>query len=217
MNFWDDWPKPWNKEQCRDYFVRSPAFTTLQALAELSGIPRPSLSRWRKADESGEHNWDLAQSQFRSELREAVHDKTIESLSGKLAELEVTHADSYATLRKCAMAKVNALKTRIEVVAEQAKLLPGIAIESLGADAVQADRQAQAQAQGEAIRDSDVLDLQALTNVVDKCIRGERMVLGAEYEDLNKAVAAIVRAGLEVKVPDDRVVAQYRTGQGKVA
>lgn len=136
---------------------------------------------------------------------------------GNLADLEITHATAYATLRECAMAKVNALKTRIEVVAEQAKLLPGIAIESLGADAVQADRQAQAQAQGEAIRDSDVLDLQALTNVVDKCIRGERMVLGAEYEDLNKAVAAIVRAGLEVKVPDDRVVAQYRTGQGKVA
>jgi hypothetical protein len=217
MNFWEGWSKPWTKEQCRDYYIRSPEYRSDVALAKLSGVSRGNILRWKKAAASGEHNWDLAQSQFRSELREAVHDKTIDALSDKLAVLEVTHAESYATLRQCAMAKANALKTRIEMVAEQAKLLPGIAIESLGADAVQADRQAQAQAQGEAIRDSDVLDLQALTNVVDKCIRGERMVLGAEYEDLNKAVAAIVRAGLEVKVPDDRVVAQYRTGQGKVA
>jgi hypothetical protein len=208
MNFWDSWSKPWNKEQCREYFVRSPAFTTLQALADLSGVARPNLSRWRKNDTGTANDWDAAQSEFRAELRDATHDKTIESLSTSLAVLEVTHAESYATLRECAMAKVNALKVRIEAVAEQAKILPGIAIESLGPEAIKADRQAQATAQGDAIRDGDVLDLQALTNVVDKCVRGERMVLGAEYEDLNKAIAAIVRAGLEVKVPNDKVVGQ---------
>jgi hypothetical protein len=206
MNFWDSWAKPWNREQCREYFVRSPAFTTLQALADLSGVARPNLSRWRKNDVGSANDWDVAQSEFRTELRDATHDKTIESLSTSLAVLEVTHAESYATLRKCAMAKVNALKVRIEAVAEQAKILPGIDIESLGDEAVKADRQAQATAQGDAIRDSDVLDLQALTNVVDKCIRGERMVLGAEYEDLNKAVAAIVRAGLQVRNRKNEIV-----------
>jgi hypothetical protein len=211
MNFWDSWPKPWNREQCRDYYIRSPEYHSVAAMAKLSTTPRGNIVRWKKEASGGEHDWDEAQAKFRSELQQATHDKTIDALSTTLAQLETDHATAYKTLRECAMAKVNALKARIEAVAEQAKILPGIAIESLGDDAVKADLQAQATAQGEAIRDSDVLDLQALTNVVDKCIRGERMVLGAEYEDLNKAVAAIVRAGLEVKVPDDRVVAKYRS------
>lgn len=205
-NFWEGWSKPWTKEQCRDYYIRSPEYRSDVALAKLAGVSRGGLLKWKKAAAGGEHDWELAQSQFRAELREAVHDKTIESLSTSLAELETAHATAYKTLRECAMAKVNALKTRIDAVAEQAKILPGIAIESLGDEAVKADLQAQATAQGDAIRDSDVLDLQALTNVVDKCIRGERMVLGAEYEDLNKAVAAIVRAGLQVRNRKNEIV-----------
>jgi hypothetical protein len=195
----------WSKEECERRFIQGEKIT-LPALSKASTVKLSTLKTW-----STKGQWIAKRETFRAELAVATHEKTIDALSTKLADLEITHATAYATIRDCAMAKVNALKVRIDLVAKQAKLMPGIATESLGDEAVQSERQAQATAQGDAIRDSDVLDLQALTNVVDKCIRGERMVLGAEYEDLNKAVAAIVRAGLEVKVPDDRVVAKYRS------
>lgn len=193
----------WSKDECERRFVQGQK-VTLAALAKLSTVKLSTLKTW-----SSLGKWAEKREAFQAELSAATHVKAIDKLSTDLAQLEIEHVDAYATLRQCAMAKAKALQAKIEIVAKRSGLLPGIDVASLGDEsAIEADRAAKATAQGEAIRDSDVLDLQALTNVVDKCIRGERMVLGAEYEDLNKAVAAIVRAGFEVKVPDDRVIAQ---------
>ncbi|MFM2432932.1 MAG: hypothetical protein RLZZ511_4146 [Cyanobacteriota bacterium] len=206
MNLWDSWPKPWNREQCREYFVRSTAFTTLQALADLSGVARPNLSRWRKADLDGPNDWDVAQAEFRTELRAATHDKTIDNVSTDLATLETSHVEAYQLLRECAIAKVRSLKSKIDQAGKGAAMLPGIAVDSMPDEMVKADADAKVQAQAQVVKDTDVQDLRQLSTVIDLAIKGERMILGGEYEDLNKAVQALTKAGLEVRIPSSKVL-----------
>jgi hypothetical protein len=68
------------------------------------------------------------------------------------------------------------------------------------------DREAQAIAQEKATKDAFATDLRQLSAVIDASIKGERMVLGADYADLNKAVAALTRAGLEVRNRNEEIV-----------
>lgn len=199
--------RKWTKDECERRYVHG-AKISLNALSKESGVNYSTLKSWSSGGQ-----WKTKREEFQVDLNQAAREKTIDKLSTDLAQLEIDHVNDYSTLRGCAMAKVKALKARLDRVAEQAKRVDGIDMSSLGEDVVREEAQAQAEAQGDAIRDSDVLDLQALANVVDKCIRGERMVLGAEYEDLNKAVAAITRAGLEVKAPNGKVLAQLAHGQ----
>lgn len=190
---------PWSIEQCRDYYVRRPhSAPTLKQIAAVSGVAYGTLKRWKCRE------WEVARDAYIFELRQATTEKTIDKVSTDLAELEVEHVEAYSLLRHCAVAKVRALKAKIDNAAEQAKIVPGVDLTSLG-DLGQADREAEAVAQAEAVKETDVQDLRQLSAVIDLAIKGERMVLCAEYEDLNKAVAALTRAGLEIKVPRDRV------------
>jgi hypothetical protein len=206
INFWAGWAKPWTQAQCRDYYVRSPEFTTTTALAELSGNQRSRINRWRSADAAKADDWESAQKAFRAELRQATHDKTIDNVSTDLATLETSHVEAYQLLRECAIAKVRSLKSKIDQAAKGAAMLPGIAVDSMPDEMLKADADAKAQAQAQVVKDTDVQDLRQLSTVIDLAIKGERMILGGEYEDLNNAAAAMTRAGFEIRVPSTKVV-----------
>jgi hypothetical protein len=200
-NFWDEWPKPWAREQCRDYYIRRPHdVPTLEQLAQISGVPYGSIKRWKCPE------WASARDEYIEQLRRSTVDKSVEAVATDLAVLEIQHVEAYQLLRQCAMAKVRALKTKIDQAADDAKIVPGIDLESLG-DLGQADREAQATAKAEVVKETDVQDLRQLSGVIDLAIKGERLILGGEYEDLNKAVAAMTRAGLKITAPN-----MYRRG-----
>ncbi|MBE9033127.1 hypothetical protein IQ266_25650 [filamentous cyanobacterium LEGE 11480] len=182
----------WTKEECRTRYVQG-AKISFARLSGLSAVPLGTLKTWTKQE-----RWSKQRNDFQAQVRGKADAKAIDGQSNDLAVLEIEHVSAYSTLRRVAMAKVEAINVRINQAAAEIKLIKGIDTASLGPRAVQEEQDAKAAARGEAVRDHEVVDLQALTNIVDRCIKGERMILGAEYEDLNKAVLALTRQGLRV-------------------
>jgi hypothetical protein len=172
-NFWDDWQKPWTNEQCRDRYVRGTRIA-FPELATLSGCPQGNINRW--ANKHPEGTWKEQRDRYLREKRSQTDlkaiAKTSEKLSDQISDLTVSHFEGYSLLREISLTYLNQISDRLSHP-ETAEQLAQL----------------------------NPLALNLWSLIIDRSIKGERAVLGLEYEDLNKAIAAVEKAGFEVRVP----------------
>uniref|UniRef100_B8HN10 Uncharacterized protein n=1 Tax=Cyanothece sp. (strain PCC 7425 / ATCC 29141) TaxID=395961 RepID=B8HN10_CYAP4 len=177
----------WSREECRNRYVRGEKIS-LRELSRLSSRALGLLGRWCKED-----GWTEQREQYQTEQRSEIDKKTIERTSSKisefLSELSLEHAQAYRTPRRIAEFILRQVESKIEA-------LESTHPEMQDPDALRESLKA-------LIQDSHPATLNLLSQVIDRCVRGERMVSGAEYDDINKAIERIERTGLEVYLPDD--------------
>jgi hypothetical protein len=173
-NFWDDWQKPWTKEQCRDRYIRGTRISVPE-LVELSGCAEGSIRRWASKDPDGtwKEQRDLYLAQQRSQTDLKAIAKTSEKLADEISDIVASHFRGYRVLREISM-------TRLDFINDCLK---------------------HPETAGEQMASLNPLNINYWSLVFDRSVRGERVALGLEYEDLNKAIAAVERAGFEVRVP----------------
>jgi len=203
---WGEWSKPWSKEQCELRYVEGEKIT-IDQLSLLSDRPTPTLRRWAKAD-----SWRIHRTAFHADVARQTREKTVEKLSDELSDvLSVTsseHLESYRVCRQLAMMRGRFLMKQIEPAFRAGSLSENPDADPLAAEALAA-------IQLDAIQKLNPAELNLVSLIVDRCVRGERMVAGLEYESVNAAIAACEKAGLEVKVPPDAVLAQFGSSQGE--
>jgi hypothetical protein len=175
----------WSKDECRDRYVRG-AKIGLRELSHLSGRALSVLAKW-----SQQENWTSQREQYQNNLRSQTDQqaiaKTADKLSDQLSEMAIEHYHSYRGGRRIADFLLQRMTAKIE------------ALESSHPE--MREPEALRESLQSLIKDSNPAVLNQLTQAIDRCVKGERTVLGLEYEDLNKAIAAVEKAGLEVRIP----------------
>jgi hypothetical protein len=175
----------WSKDECRDRYVRG-AKIGLRELSNLSGRALSVLAAWSRED-----GWTSQREQYQNTLRTQTDQqaiaKTADKLSDQLSEMAIEHYKSYRGGRRIADFLLQRMTAKIEALESSHP-------EMREPEAVRESLQS-------LIKDSHPAVLNLLTQIIDRCVKGERMVTGAEYEDMNKAIAAVERAGFEVRVP----------------
>lgn len=79
-NFWDDWQKPWTKEQCRRRYVQGDDDIAIRQLAKDSGVPRATIEGWTRAEK-----WFEQRQTFRGKLNARIDEKVIEKIGEEVA------------------------------------------------------------------------------------------------------------------------------------
>lgn len=186
MEFWQDWPQPWSREQCRDRYVRGSKIG-LRTLAEQSGRSLGTLGGW-----SSEDDWQVQREQFQDKKRSRTDEKIVEQVSQAIAEeaadVAAEHFNAHRSARKIAEFYLNAVSAQLKRLTHPEML-------------------------EEALKAVSPLSLNFISLTLDRSIQGERQALGMEYDDINKAIAAIERTGLKVVAPDDATLERLLTGQ----
>ncbi len=99
-DFWCNWKKPWNREQCERRYVEGEKIG-LRGLSALSGVSDRQISRW-----SRQGNWTEARLQFVAKLTAKTREKAIEKISNdrseELRKLSEEHLKGYQTMRRVA-------------------------------------------------------------------------------------------------------------------
>jgi hypothetical protein len=230
MEFWDNWPKPWGRDQCRDRYVRGSEISYPQ-LSKASGVPQGTINRWAKGN-SGK-SWKVQRQEFllreqsetdqktitsRSDLKGAIasaHEtaqaEAIEELNITLKDLTKEHFESYREVRNTAAFMLSNYSRMVRELTDPdldlSALHPDIALE------VQKKRLEYMVDPAKFMKTISLNALTAIAQIIDLCVRGERVSTGAEYEDINKAIRLIKRCGLEVNVPKDADLIKLSTGQ----
>lgn len=174
---WKRWKKPWSREQCRSHYVHYEGRIDYRTLAEHSGVTLGTVKRWSTQDSDG--SWvdqrDRHQANLRSEIDKKVIEKTSEIFGSELAELAEEHYRLHKSARSVAAFYFEAK----EHLLRKAR--------STGLEALVKE-----------LEKTNSKDLNNFSLVLDRHTKGERVATGLEYEDLNKAIAAVNRAGYEV-------------------
>ncbi|BAU13776.1 hypothetical protein LEP3755_43170 [Leptolyngbya sp. NIES-3755] len=190
----------WSEAECLRWFVEREK-GSLNQLSELSGVPETTLKRWRSTGK-----WVSKRKQFQSELYQQIEAKTIDKASDELAEqwakLSIEHLSGFQICRKIAEIKVRYIQRQLEALRIEEDLQ-----RSLGADVSQIEAE-QEQKMSEISLDA----LNTCSIVIDRCVKGERLVLSMEYLDLNRAIAAVERTGLQVVAPNISVMQELKNG-----
>lgn len=179
----------WNQKECSEWFV-SARKPDLSELSRISNVPFSTLKRWRSVS-----GWVQLRSEFQDRLsaqsREKAIEKSADLRSDLYAQLEREHLDAYTMVRH--IATIRAGQLRQKYVALQLK-----------------DELSDTEVKAMAI---DLKELEICAAVIDRCVRGERLVVSAEYADLNKAVEAVTRVGLKIVVPSDSSLLKFGISQ----
>ncbi len=174
---WKRWKKPWSIEQCRGHYVHYEGRIDYKILAEHSGVPVGTLKRWSTKDPDG--GWAVQRERHKTNLRPEIDRKVIEKTSeiigNELAELAAEHFKLHKSARQVAALYFNM----------KAKILSQAQFEGLDALVKEFEK-------------TNSKDLNNFSLVLDRHTKGERIATGLEYEDINKAIAAVNRAGYEV-------------------
>lgn len=170
-------PKEWTREACRDRYVRGEKIS-FRGLFRLTGRTQGTLLNWAKEDPEG--HWNEQRERYQSAARAEIDRKTLEKTSEKVSDVLSDLAAEHYRLHKAAR-QVAALYFNTK-----SRLL------------------AMAQAEGmeslvEQLSKLNGKDLNNFSLVLDRHLKGERIATGLEYEDLNKAIAAVTRAGYNVQ------------------
>lgn len=83
---WDEWEKPWTREQCRRRYVEGGDNIGLKKLVTESGRSLASLERWSSGDK-----WVQQRGEFEGSLRVKTTKKVIEKVSEYHADAIVNH------------------------------------------------------------------------------------------------------------------------------
>ncbi|WNZ45225.1 hypothetical protein Q2T42_25900 [Leptolyngbya boryana CZ1] len=168
----------WSQQECEDWFVQARK-PDLNELSRLSQVPFSTLKRWRSSGE-----WVRKRSDFQDRVASETREKTIEKKADRMsdlhAQLEAEHLESYGLIRHLAMIRIRQLREKALIQKLEAELSES----EMKALAVSLD------------------ELNTCSMIIDRCVKGERLVAGAEYSDLNKAISSIERTGLKVVAPN---------------
>lgn len=174
--------KPWDESKARDRYVRGEQIS-FRSLAKISGRHQGTLSRWSKEDPDG--TWDVQRERYHKNLRTATDRKQIQHVSEAIgAEMGKLAYEHYKLHRQAGGLAALYIDTRTKLLIE-----------------------AQAQGLVALVKKMETvinpITFNYMSQILDRHIKGERVAAGLEYEDLNKAIAAVTRAGFEVSEKSD--------------
>jgi hypothetical protein len=195
--------KKWSKEQAERRYVQGDR-VTLEALAALSGVSVSTLKRWSAAG-GWEQQRTIYQDNLQGDIRAKTADKLSDELSSLLSHLSHEHLEAYQTVRRIVTAKAKRL---LEVLAKD------LTLAQLHQE-ISADPNIPEELREKAMRQFDTGEIGHMARTLDICVRGERLVAGLDYENVNAAIAACEKAGLEVKVPVGAILAHTDPQTGK--
>ena len=178
MNFWEDWPKPWTRDQCERRYVEG-AKISLRKLSGLSGVPLSNLTRWSSTKDEEGKSWVGKRDQFEINLRSKTRKKTLEKVSNQLSEENSSVLTEHFTVQKTAR--------------ELAGLFFQIQHKTI--------RDLEKHSSEEALKELSKIVISAnfWSLILDRSIKGERTALGLEYEqNPDKAAQVLERLGLTV-------------------
>jgi predicted house-cleaning noncanonical NTP pyrophosphatase (MazG superfamily) len=175
----------WTRQKAELRYVQGDAIT-LEALAELSGVPLPTLKRWSAAG-----GWLSLRREYQDGIRDRTLEKTTDELADLLSDLSLEHLAAYQVVRRIVMAKAR----RILEVLEQDLTLAQIH------QAIASDTSLSEELREKAMKQLDSQEVGNMARTLDICIRGERQVAGLEHEEINAAIKFVEKAGFEVKIP----------------
>lgn len=166
----------WTREECRIRYVEGEKIGQ-RALAEQSGRVANLIGKWCSED-----GWVKQREQYQSRLRAETQDKTIEKtseiLSDELSKINEEHIKGLEFYRKLALQCTQTLATELTALEKNGRF--------------------------KLTKDKDfALVLQKYAGVHMDAINIERMALGMQYLDLNKAIEATKKAGYDVVEPED--------------
>lgn len=191
----------WTQQDCEKRYVEGEEIT-LKELADLSKVPLSTLKKW-----SAKGHWQTVRSNFQKQLTQQTREKTIEKtsdrLSDELSELTLEHIEAYRICRLIACIRGKHVLKKLEAA------FPDSDEES---DDPVAAEFAEVR-KTEALQTIDVSVLNFLSLVIDRSVRGERLAAGLDYEHLNKAMATIEQAGLQVVVKDNSLLTKLVAGR----
>lgn len=197
---WDNLPKPWTIDQCRDRYVMGTRIG-LRLLSQLSGVPFSTI-----AVASRDSQWGNQRNQFRSKTDGKTIDIVSSQIAGQTAKIFQDHYAAELEVFEVGKNIVSLAKLYTQSIRDRFQQL----IENTPDDAEVGD-----QPKGNAY------ELQALTSslksaqdTIEGAINGQRRALGLDYSDINYAVSSVRRAGLEVVEKDEfELFKQYLTAQ----
>ena len=95
---WEELPKPWTKEQCRQRYVEGGDDIGIRGLANLAGLNKGTIEYWVRKEE-----WVRQRRQFRDRLKTETQQKAIEKtserLSDELADISVANYEAHKLAR----------------------------------------------------------------------------------------------------------------------
>lgn len=181
--------KKWNRKECEDRYIQGAAIS-LEALAKLSKVGSSTLKRWSSAGD-----WPRLRREYQDGLavngRAKASEKITEDVAELLSGLSQQHLEAYQIIRQIAMAKARRV---LEVLSKDLTLAQ--IHQEIESDASLSD-----EIREKAMKQLDSGEINTLCRTIDLCVRGERLVAGLEYENINAAIAACEKVGFEVKMP----------------
>lgn len=193
----------WSKEQCEQRYVQGDAIS-LPSLARLSNVPLGTLKRW-----SSGHGWESLRRAYQEKLASTTRDltieKTAEAISDRLSTITSEHLESYQVLREMVMARARRIRDVLRKDLTLAQLHQEI----------HSDENLSDDAREKAMKQLDAQEINTLARTLDLCVRGERLVAGLDYEDLNAAIAAVEKAGFIIHAPPDANIERFSTPSNK--
>jgi hypothetical protein len=191
--------RKWSEAECQRWFVQGTG--KLTELAQLSNAPYGTLKRWCTAGK-----WVEKRKQFRAELYSQTEQKTIDKASDQISEqwatLTIEHLEGFQLCRKIALLKARYIQSQLEKLQVEESMR-----RSIGADVEEVEQE-----QAEKLAQLCLDDLAVCSQVIDRCVKGERLVLSMEYVDINRAIAAVERTGLKVVSPSDAMIVNLQKG-----
>lgn len=176
QEFWKRWKeKPWKIEQCRDRYVRGLTIS-IAALSAESGVVKRTLERWSKRED-----WVEQRRQYQASMSAITDQKSIEKtsekLSDELSDISKEHFKAHKSVRRLTEIYLNFLTDKIERSLDNPEYL-----------------------EAELLKISPIV-LNFWSLILDRSIKAERVAVGMDYEDINKAIATLTSLGYVITDP----------------
>ncbi len=167
--------RKWSKEECRIRYVQGEKIGQ-RALAEQSGRTKSVIAEWCSRE-----NWVQQREQYQGKLRAEAEQKTIDKTSDRLSE---------------DWAKINEEHLKGTELFRKMALQFGMALGNKFSNASSEDK-------AKIAADKDFsLAVQKYGSLYKDMVQLERIALGMEYMDSNKAIAKVIRDGYDVIEPE---------------
>lgn len=188
---WDNFPKPWTIDQCRDRYVMGDRIS-LRSLSEISQTSYKVIANASVKDE-----WTNRRSKFRATVDEKTIDIISSQIAGKTAEILGSHYDRELDMFNYISRGAKLADRITDRINAQIEELENIA------DGDDRDNEKDAIVYSpyrlQALMASLNLAQASLCGAID----GQRKALGLDYSDINYAVSSVRRSGLEVVDKND--------------